>query len=328
MQRREFIGLVGGAVAWPLAARAQQPGKLPVIGFLWHAANQAEETPIFDWVREGFTQRGYIPGKNIIFEDRYAAEVPERSDSQAAELVRMNVDAIVCAGPAPSFAAKRATSRIPIVVVVADPVALGLAASLSHPGGNITGASNMSLDLDSKRLQVFKELLPKLSHLALISNPNQKYFLDRNLSDYRAAGRENGIEIELFEIRDKAELEAAFNKIVQSRCDGILIGRAGLFDGSLRRDIAGRALAARLPTMGDNSFFPEAGCLMSYSTDWREVNLLAAACVKRILAGEKPADIPIQQPTKFELIINSTTAKALGVTLSPQFLALVDRVIE
>jgi putative ABC transport system substrate-binding protein len=328
MKRREFIGLIGGAAAWPLATQAQQPGRIPVVGVLWHAANQAEEVPVFDWVREGFSRLGYIPGKNIVFEDRYAAEVPERFESLAAELVRMNVDAIICSGPAASYAAKKATSRVPIVVFVADPVGLGFAASLAHPGGNITGVSNLTLDLDSKRLQVFKETLPSLSRLALISNPNQKYFLDRNLDDYRTAGHELGIEIELFEIRDKAELEAAFSKIAQSRCDGILIGRAGLFDGSLRQDIAEQALAARLPTIGDSPLFPEAGCLMSYSAVWRETFWLAAACVKRILDGEKPADIPVQQPTKFELIINAKTAKALKRDISPLMLARADRVIE
>lgn len=328
MRRREFIGLLGGAAAWPVVARAQQPGKLPVIGILWHAANQAEETPLFDWVREGFTRLGYIQGKNILFEDRYAAEIPERFESLAAELVRMNVDAIVCEGPAASFAAKKLTTRIPLVVVVADPVTLGLAASLSHPGGNITGVSNMSLELDSKRLEVFKETLPHLSRLALISNPNQKYFLDRNLNDYRSAGGAIGVEIELFEVRGKSELEAAFEKMKQSHCDGILIGRAGLFDGALRKDIVELALAARLPAMGDNSFLSEAGCLMSYSASWYETNLLAATCVQRILAGEKPADIPIQQPTKFELVINAKTAKALNLDISPVMLARADKVIE
>jgi putative ABC transport system substrate-binding protein len=328
MQRREFIGLVGGAAAWPVVVQAQQPGRIPVIGFLWHAANQAEEGLFFDWTREGFTQLGYIPGKNIIFEDRFAAEIPERFDSFAAELVRMNVDAIVCAGPPASYAAKKATSKIPIVIMVADPVGLGFAASLARPGGNITGASNLALDLEQKRLQMFNEALPNVSRLALISNPNQKYFMERNLQNYSTKGRELGIEIELFEIRDKAELEVAFKNISKSRCDGILVGRAGIFDGALKQNIAEQALAVRLPTISDVAIFPEAGCLMSYSSLWRQAFSLLAGCVKRILEGEKPADIPVQQPTKFELVLNMYTAKALGLTISPQFLARVDRVIE
>lgn len=328
MKRREFIGLIGIAAAWPVVARGQQSGRIPVIGFLWHAANQAEEAPFFDWTREGFTQLGYIPGKNIIFEDRYAAEMPERFDSQAAELVRLNVDAIVCSGPAPSYAAMKATSKVPIVIMVADPVGLGFAASLARPGGNITGSSNLALDLDEKRLQIFKEALPNLSRLALISNPNQRYFLEKNLHDYTIAGRELGIEIELFEIRNKDELEVAFKNISKSGCDGLLIGRAGLFDSALKQDVAERALALRLPTVGDSAVFPEAGCLMSYSSVWREAYLLLARCVKRILEGEKPADIPVQQPTKFELVLNMRTAKALGLPISPQFLARVDRVID
>ncbi|MDX6711668.1 MAG: hypothetical protein QOH96_2684, partial [Blastocatellia bacterium] len=234
MQRREFIGLVGATAAWPLAVQAQQPGKIPVVGVLWHAANQAEEAPFFEWIRDGFSQLGYIPGKNIIFEDRYPAEIPERFDSMAAELVRMNVDVIVCVGQAASSAAKNATSKLPIVVVHPDPVGLGFATSLARPGGNITGASFLALDLDSKRLQIFKQALPKLSRLALLSNPNQKPFLDRNLHNYTTTGTELGIEIELFPVRDKVELEVAFKNISRSLCDGILIGRTGLFDTALK----------------------------------------------------------------------------------------------
>jgi putative ABC transport system substrate-binding protein len=328
MRRREFFTVIGGAAVWPVVARAQQPGRIPVIGRLWHAANAAEEAPFFDWTREGFTQLGYIAGKNIIFEDRYPAEVPERFDSMAAELVRMNVDVIVGIGLSASLAAKKATSKIPTVVVNGDPVGLGLVASLAHPGGNITGASLLALDLDSKRLQIFKEALPNLSRLALISNPDQKYYHDRNLHNYTTTGRELGIEIELFDIKNKVELEVAFKNISKSRCDGILIGRASLFDNALKQNVADQALAVRLPTMGDVAIFPEAGCLMSYSSVWREAYMLLATCVKRILAGEKPADIPIQQPTKFELVFNLKTAKALGLTISPQFLATVGRVIE
>jgi putative tryptophan/tyrosine transport system substrate-binding protein len=168
MKRREFIGLVGGAAAWPVVARAQQPSKIPVVGVIWHAASEKEEDPWFGYFRKAFADLGYVPGKNIIFEDRYAAEIPERFDIAAADLARLNVDAIFCNILLSTNAAKKATSTIPIVFMTADPVGAGVVPSLSHPGGNATGVSYMFFDLDAKRLGIFKEALPSLSRVALL----------------------------------------------------------------------------------------------------------------------------------------------------------------
>src|SRR5262245_57992309 len=189
MRRREFVGLIGSAAAWPLVAETQYAGRIPVVGVLWHAATEAEEEPMFGWIREGFTRLGYVTGRSVLFEDRYPAEIPERFDAMAVELVQLNVNVIIAVGPAAGRAARKATSQLPIVVVNADPIALGFVASLARPGGNITGVSLLNLELDSKRLQIFKEALPKLARLALISNPDQKEFREINLRHYADAGR-------------------------------------------------------------------------------------------------------------------------------------------
>jgi putative ABC transport system substrate-binding protein len=177
-------------------------------------------------------------------------------------------------------------------------------------------------------LQLFKQTLPTVSRLALISNPDQPGYMDKNRENYTADGRALGIKVEQFPARNLTELEVAFEKIKQSGFEGVLIGRAGLFDTSLKHDIAKLALSGRLPTIGDTGLYPDAGVLMSYSALWSQTYALAAACVKRILAGEKPADIPVQQPTKFDFVINLKTARALNIEISPQVLALADRVIE
>jgi len=334
MRRREFIAGLGTLATLPLAVRAQQSQRMPVMGVLWQAASREEEVPFFDWLREGFTRLGYVPGKNIKFEDRYPAEVPERFESMAAELVQMKVDVMIGVGGLASHSAiVKATKTIPIVLIGSDPVGSGFVKSLAHPGdGNVTAVSLMIFDLAAKGLQIFKEALPSLSRLALIANqfnPIQKYFMERNLRDYTAAGRELGIEIKLFEVASKDEVAPAFSNIAQSGCDGVLIGRSNLFNNAtMRAAFAEQALAVGLPTFADLALYPESGCLMSYSSLWREAYWLVATCVQRILAGEKPGDIPVQQPTKFELVINLKTARALGISINPAVLARADRFIE
>lgn len=328
MQRREFIGLIGGAAAWPLAVLAQQPKRIPVVGVLWHAGSQADEGVNWTLLQEGFRQVGLVPGKDIRVEERYPNEMPERFDSMAAELVSMNVDVLIANGLVASLAAKRATTTIPIVVSNGDPVGFGVVPSLSHPGGNITGASFFIVDLDTKRLQLFKEVFSKISRLALLGDPRAKFVMDKDMQNYTTAGRAVGVEIELFEVRDKSELETAFAKIRQSGCEGVIIGSNSIFTSSLRGDIAQQAVASRLPTVAWTSELAEAGCLMSYSALWSQIYGAMAVCVKRILAGEKAGDIPVQLPTKFEFIINQKTAKAIGLNLSEIVLSRADRIIE
>jgi putative tryptophan/tyrosine transport system substrate-binding protein len=327
MKRRGFIGLIGVAASWPLVARAQQSAKIPVVGIVWHAGNEKEENPWFGYVRQAFADLGYIPGKNIIFEDRYAAEIPERFNINAAELARLNVDVLFVNNLPAVRAAKRATSTIPIVFVVADPVRMGVVPSLAHPGGNVTGLSMMNFELDPKRMELFKEAIPNISRIALLVNPDFKDFADVDIAEYGSVAKQHGIIIETFQGRNKEELKAAFSNMAQSHFDGLIVGQSSIYD-IYCRELYELALDAGLPTMTLSAVQSDAGALLSYFAPLPELYRAAALLAKRILGGEKPADLPVQQATKFELVLNMKTAKTLGLTFSRQFLSLVDRVIE
>ena len=324
MRRREVITLLGGAAAaWPLVARAQ-PAKLPTIGFLGTA------TPSMwsHWVA-AFVQRlrehGWIDGRNIAIEYRWAEGRTERFAEIAAELVRRKVDVIVTSGGA-VVAAKQATSVIPIVFPMApDPVSSGLVASLARPGGNVTGLSIQSTELATKRLELIREVVPGLRRLAIMGNSGSPAAV-LEMSEAQAAARKLGLEVEILEIRRAEDIAPAFESL-RDRADALYIGVDSLV-GANRVRINTLTLGARLPTIYNSREYVELGGLLSYGPSYPDLFRRAAEFVDKILRGAKPGDIPVEQPTKFDLVINLTTAKALGLTIPEAFLLRADEVIE
>jgi len=326
MRRREFITLLGrAAAAWPLAARAQQAGKLPTIGFL--GAN----TPSADSQRTAaFVQRlrelGWIDGRGIAIEYRWAEGRPERAAEIAAEFVRLKVDVIVAGGTAPAIAAKQATSVIPIVFAVAgDPVGTGLVTSLARPGGNVTGMSMQKTDLGGKRLELLREVAPALHRLAILANVGSPAVVPE-LREIQAGAGTLGLDVTTLEIRRAEDIAPAFEAL-KGRAEALFVCGDPLVDTNRIRIIT-LALAARLPTISDFREYVEAGGLMSYGPNFPDLFRRAADLVDKILRGAKPGDLPVEQPTKFDLILNLTTAKALGLTIPESFLLRADEVIE
>jgi putative ABC transport system substrate-binding protein len=323
--RREFISVLGGAsLAWPLVAHAQQTGKLPTIGVLGAATPST-------WIHyvAAFEQRlrelGWIEGRTVAIEYRWAEGRPDRYAEIAAEFVRLRVDVIVTTGGA-VIALKKATSVIPIVFAMAsDPVGGGLVASLARPGGNVTGLSLQETDLAGKRLGLLREVLPDFHRLAIlvnVSNPGTVL----EIGEIETTARALGIASTRLEIRRTDDIAPAFEGL-KNGADALYVVADPLTDGNRVR-IETLALAARLPTMHDSREFIEAGGLMSYGPNEADLFRRAGDIVDRVLRGAKPADIPVEQPTKFEMIINLKTAKALGLTIPDSFLARADEVIE
>jgi putative ABC transport system substrate-binding protein len=328
MRRREFIGLVGGAAAWSRSARGEQPRRVPVVGVLWHAGSAEEEAAFSSPLKAGFTELGYIEGKTIVFEERYPAENKERFDAYATELVSLKVDALIAGSIPAAFACQRATSTIPIVLVAnPDPVGLKLVSSLARPGGNITGLSAMAFDLAAKRVQLLKESVPDLSRVALLVNPSDPNDGNRLISELQPTADRLTVSFQAFEARSPGELKGVFEKISAGHFSAVVVTQNAMFFNE-RRQIAEIALANRIPTMVPADVFVEAGALMSYGPSWSAIFHNAAGYVDKILKGAKAADLPVQQPTKFELAINLKTAKALRLDVPPIVIARADRVIE
>jgi ABC-type uncharacterized transport system substrate-binding protein len=324
MKRREFMTLLGGAAAWPLAARAQQRAKLLTIGFLGTGTSSgwSQWTTAFE---RRLRELGWIEGRTIAIEYRWAEGRDERFAEIAAEFVRLKVAVIVTSGTA-LLAAKQATSDIPIVFAVAnDPVGSGFVASLARPGGNITGLSLQSTDLAGKRLELLREIVPGLRGLGImahVGNPGAVL----EMSAVQAAARSFGLEVATLEIQRAEDITPTFDSL-KGRVDALYVETdAVIFTHRIR--INTLALAARLPTMHSARAYVEAGGLMSYGPNYADLFRRAADLVDKILRGAKPADIPVEQPTKFDLIINLTTAKALGIEVPPTLLARADEVIE
>ena len=325
MTRRDFIALLGGAVAaWPLAAHAQQPGKPPTIGFLGTSTASAWRP----WTA-AFVQRlrelGWSEGRNLAIEYRWADARSERYTEIAAEFVRLKVDVIVTGGNA-AVAAKQASSAVPMVfVLVGDPVGTGLVASLAHPAGNVTGLSNQQTDLAGKRLELLREVVPGLRRLAILANVGAPFAV-LEVAEAHAAAVTLGLEVAPLEIRRAEDIASAFETI-KGRADALyVVGDALVFTNRLR--INTFALAARLPTMHVDRALVEAAGLMSYGPNFSDFFRRAADYVDKILRGAKPGDIPVEQPTKFDLVVNLITAKALGLDVPPTLLARADEVIE
>jgi len=326
MRRREFITLLGGAAAgWPSAVRAQQPARLPTIGFF--GGNKPSDTS--QWVA-AFVQQlgkfGWIEGRNIVVEYRWAEGRTERLAEIAAEFVKLKMDVIVTYGTPGTVAAKQATSVIPIVsALMGDPVGTGLAASIARPGGNVTGLSTQATDLAAKRLQLLHQAVPNLHRLAILANVgNPANVLE--MGEVQAAASMLGFEVATLEIRRAEDIIPVF-EATKGRVDALYIAPDALVESNRIR-INTLALANRLPTMHGGRDYVEAGGLMSYGPSFPDLFRRAADYVDKILRGAKPGDIPVEQPTKFDLIINTTTAKALGLTVPEAFLLRADEVIE
>jgi putative tryptophan/tyrosine transport system substrate-binding protein len=327
MRRRQFIAGLGGAVALPLAARAQPAGRIPTIGVLWHAASPSEEQPYFDALLQGFKELGYVEGRNIKFEHRFPNEIPERFRQMAAELASLNVAAIVTVGNTTAPYAKQATSTIPIVFVfVNDPVGMKLINTLARPGGNITGQSVVGIDLTAKRFELLREIVPQVSRVGLLFNPAEPSG-PQYLAEGKAAAAALGLTVLPFELGALNEMESVFARMVQAEVQALALGPGGLlFQG--KENLAKLALAHRMPACGWSRETLLSGLLLSYGPDLVQIVRQAATFVDKILHGAKPGDIPVQQPTRFQLIVNQRTAKALNINIPASFFLRSDEVVE
>jgi putative ABC transport system substrate-binding protein len=321
MRRRQFITLLGGAMAWPLVARAQQ-SKTARIGVLYIGTADAESFK--EELRQGLRELGYVEGQNIAFEFRSAEGKLDRLPELAAELVRLNVDVIVALYVPPSMAAKQATGEIPIVVIVGDPVETGIVASLARPGGNITGVSLMASALHGKSVELFRDMLPSVRRVGVLGHATNPVFAKAMLDEVLLAGGPTGTEIRpVVMIRGLDELDNAFTTMERERADAVVI------QGSLAvKPVTDMAIKYRMPSASTARVFAEIGGLMSFGADGPASFRHGAKFVHRILQGSQPKDLPIEQPTKFELVINLKTAKAIGLTIPETFLLRADAVLE
>jgi putative tryptophan/tyrosine transport system substrate-binding protein len=329
MQRREFIALLGGATAasaaWPLAAGAQTPPKIPRVGYI-AGSSSAAGGHIVGALRQGLRELGYVEGQTIALEVRWAEGRNERIPELVAELVALKMDVLVTGSSVAALAANKATRTIPIVMVGADPVGLGLVASLGRPGGNVTGLSIFNEGISAKRLQFLKELVPGLTRVAVLRNPtvavHATFWQDTEL-----AARQLGVTLQPIEVRGPEDFGEAFAAATRGNAKALIA-----FDDNVtlahRSRIAALAASSRLPAIYGFREFPDEGGLMSYGASFVVLFRRAATFVDKILKGAKPADLPVEQPTKFELVINRKTANTLGLTVPPTLLAQADEVIE
>jgi putative ABC transport system substrate-binding protein len=326
MRRREFVGLIGGAATWPLVARAQHGGKIPRIGFMGNST-AALEANLIGPFREGLREHGYEEGRNVEIVFRWAEGQYERFPALIAELIAANVDVIVTAGTPAALAVKKATSTVPVVMAaVGDPVGSGIVANLAHPGGNITGLSGLAPDLEGKRLELLRELVPHLARVAFFLNPAND-FHTVSMRQALAAAQALNIELQPREVSKSEDLDAAFAAIVKDRPDGLLILADRIFLHNRQR-MMDFATEHRLPSVNAYRELVEAGGLTSYGPSYEEMHRRAADYVDRILKGARPGDLPVEQPTRFTLVVNLKAAKALGLEVPPALVARADEVIE
>jgi putative ABC transport system substrate-binding protein len=326
VKRRTFITLVGGAAGWPLAARAQQPA-MPVIGYLHSSSPEANVNYVAAF-RKGLSEAGFVEGQNVAIEFRWAAGQVDRLPELAADLVRRRVAVIATPANAPAtLAAKAATSTIPIVFSIGDdPVRLNLVASLNRPGANATGVSFQTVELVAKRLGLLRELAPQATRFVALVNPNT-VFTDTVVKDLQASARPIGLPLEILPAGTNSEIDAAFVNLAQKPGSALLTSPDAFFT-SRRVQIVTLAARHGLPAIYNQREFAEIGGLASYGPSFPNVYQQTGIYTGRILKGEKPADLPVVQPTKFELVINLNTAKALGIAIPSTLLAIADEVIE
>jgi putative ABC transport system substrate-binding protein len=324
--RREFITLLGGAAAWPVAARGQEPA-VPVIGLL-SPRSPAVDAPLIAVIRQGLSDVGFVEGRNVVFDYRWADGRYDRLTALAADLVRRPVAVIVAIGGDTSApAAKAATSSIPIVFIgAADPVRIGLVTSLHHPGGNITGVSSFLVEVEPKKLGLLRELRPRAATIAVLVNPNFPN-AERQVSDIETAASSVGQKIDILKAESIGAIDAAFAKLAQIHTDALLVAADSLFFNRAAQLVV---LAARhaIPTLYFRREFTASGGLMSYGSNADEHYRVTGVYAGRILKGEKPGDLPVQLPTKYELVINLSTARTLNIEVPPTLLARADEVIE
>jgi putative ABC transport system substrate-binding protein len=326
MRRRKFIKIMGGAaVAWPLAMRAQQMAT-PVVGFL-RDATAAGSGFLVEGLRKGLAEAGFVEGRNLTIDFAWTENQSERLSALAAELVGRHVPVIVSSALNATIAAKAATSTIPVVFAIAnDPVAFGLVASLNRPGGNLTGVSYLSGELGEKRLGLMHELLPKVTDFAVLAHPTYPESAPF-ITAAEAAARTLGLRIEVFNASTESEVDTAFAALIARKPGALLLANNPMFT-TRRKHIIDFAARYAMPTLYVQREFAEAGGLISYGPSIPDVYRLAGGYAGRILKGDKPSDLPVIQPTKFELVINLKTAKTLGLTIPPGVLAIADEVIE
>jgi putative tryptophan/tyrosine transport system substrate-binding protein len=328
VNRRSFVGTLGlGLLAVPLAAKAQQPGKVVRIGLLSFGASGPASVARWKALRDRLRELGYAEGQNVTFESRWAEGQVGRLRGLAAELIAAKVDILVTAGSEAALAAKQATSSIPIVTATGgDPVELGLAEGLARPGGNVTGVISLIGPLTVKRLEFLKQLIPRASRVAFVRDPDNRSSA-LSLQAAESAAKSLGVVVQGYNVPDPKGLAAAFAAMKRARADAVILGENTVFIGERRR-IADLAITHRLPMITPAREYAEAGALVSYGTDYLDLFRRAAAYVDKILRGAKPGDLPIEQPTKFDMVINFKTAKSLGLTIAPSLLQRADEVIQ
>jgi putative ABC transport system substrate-binding protein len=325
VRRREFIGsVIGTAVAWPFVARAQESNGVPRVGVLWHAGNAEEEAPYLRGLEQGLKDLGYFDGRTIKLEHRFPDEIPERFEALAAELAALKVDVLVAVTETAALAAQHATTTIPIVfIAVGDPIGLKLVNSLARPGGNITGITDYDGELGGKRLSLFKEAFPRMTRVALLVRADNQQTID----EYQTAASALGLSIQPVKVRSREEFEQAFDRIADARLEYIMMPPQRVL-GPNRTLLARMALMRRLPLMVGTRAYMEPGALMSYGPDVPGTFRHAAVYVDKILKGKKPADLPVEQPTKLELLVNLKIAETLGITFPPSIMVQAEEMIE
>jgi len=326
MRRRDFITLVGGATMWPFAARAQQP-TTPVVGFINAAAQQDYKRQLAAFLK-GLAESGYVEGRNVAIEYRWAEGRIDRLPTMMADLIRRQVAVIAATSTPAAIAAKVATATIPIVFETgADPVQLGLVSNLSRPGGNLTGVTQTSVETMPKRLQVLHELVPAARVMALLVNPADANLSDAYIREAQVAARVLGVELHIVKASSETEFDGAFAKVKELRTEGLVISGGALFTGSGER-LAALTLRHAVPAAFASREFVAAGGLVAYGSAVADAYRLAGVYTGRILAGDKPADLPVQQATKVEMYINLKTAKTLGINVPNTLIGRADEVIE
>ena len=327
MRRREFITMIGGVATWPLAVRAQQR-VLPVVGFVNVASVKGGYAPFLSAFLKGLSEAGYVDGQNVTIEYRWAEGRVDQLPALVADLVQRQVTVIAATSTPAAIAAKAATTTIPIVFEMAsDPVRLGLVTSLNRPGGNITGVTNANVGIAPKRLQLLHELVPTAGVVALLVNPAHPTLAETNTKELRAAARALGLELHVLNASTERDFDEVFTKLIQLRAGGLVIGPDTFFT-SRREQLAALTVRHAVPTIYQNREFALAGGLLSYGADTADAYRLTGNYVGRVLKGEKPADLPVQQATKVELYINLKTAKALGLNIPNTLIGRADEVFE